>query len=72
MKKNNQIKIGFAIWLELEKLGKQLDELNSKQFQEVIDLAIKRWVSYDWLIEFLNNSRSLENAINDLKELSKK
>ena len=72
MKKNKQIRIGFAIWLELEKLGKELDSLNSKQFQDVIDLAIKKWVSYNWLIEFLGNSRSLENAINDLKDLSKK
>ncbi|MBE3095385.1 MAG: hypothetical protein IMZ52_10175 [Actinobacteria bacterium] len=32
----------------------------------------EKWVSYDWLIEFLNHSVSLEVAIRDLKELNQK
>ena len=69
---NEQIKIGFDIWLELHKLEVELDTMDSKEFQKVIDSAIKKWVSYDWLIEFLNHSNSLEVAISDLKKLSKK
>jgi hypothetical protein len=36
------------------------------------NILTKKVVDFDWLLDFLSHSRSLENAVNDLKELEKK
>lgn len=72
IKKNNPMKLGFGIWLELHLKEEELERMDSDEFQKLITVAIKKWVSYDWLIEFLSNSRSLEVAISDLIEFEKR
>lgn len=42
-----KIQLGFSIWMELHKLERELDNMDSEQFQKTIDVAIKKWVDYD-------------------------
>ena len=67
--KQNKVRIGFSIWMELHKLENGINDMNSEEFQKVIDIAIKKWISYDWLLDFLKHSRNIDVAIKDLEML---
>lgn len=56
----NEIKTGLDIY----------DAIDEATGNKVPELVKQKWISFDWLLEFLLHSRSLENAINDLKRIN--
>jgi len=58
--------------MEKIKTGVEIyDAIAEATGNRVPELVKQKWISFDWLLEFLSNSRSLESAIDDLKGIDK-